>query len=54
MIENIYKCLTTVYALVFFLHLSTCCYIAIGNLEKGGDDVPISWIERFGLENASN
>lgn len=42
------------FALVFFLHLLTCCYIAIGNLELKTDPETISWIERFGLSGSSN
>ena len=52
-IENIYSCLTTVCALVYFLHLLSCAFIAIGHISSSEEDNSVYWIERLGIEHTN-
>lgn len=46
-IDNMYKSMTTVVALIFFLHLMTCSWIAIGLMEQTpGQNFTLYWIKR--------
>ncbi len=46
-IDNMYKTMTTVVSLIFFLHLMACAWIAIGLIQHTPDSIHTTyWIER--------